>query len=331
MPDRKPDFPTKPSGTRRLVAPEFLPALDLIPDISMSADLLPHARAAVAALGEMPLPEALQGVRVEELRIPSLDAGRDMRVVLYRPAGELKTPGPAVLHIHGGGFVVGTPEMEQRLARTLAVDGNCLVVSVDYRLAPETPYPGAVEDCYAALQWIHQDAEALGVDPQRVAIAGNSAGGGHAATLAIYARGKGGPSICMQILDQPMLDDRTGSTADPQPFCGEFGHTPESNRFGWQALLGMEPGGPGVPAQAVPSRVADLSNLPPTFMSVGSLDLFLEETLEYARRLWRAGVPTELHVFSGGFHGWEMASEASQTKSSADTRRDALRRGLTRN
>jgi acetyl esterase/lipase len=135
-------------------------------------------------------------------------------------------------------------------------------VSVDYRLAPETRFPGALEDCYAALVWLHAQAEQLGVDRARIAIGGESAGGGHAAALSILMRTRGEVPICFQLLDSPMLDDRTGSSRDPHPYCGEFVWTPASSRFGWHSLLGVEPGGPNVPTEAVPARAKDLSGLP---------------------------------------------------------------------
>jgi acetyl esterase/lipase len=203
------------------------------------------------------------------------------------------------------------------------------VVSVDYRLAPETRFPGAVEDCYAALAWLVSQAERLGVDRERVAIGGESAGGGHAAALALLVRQRGDIKLCLQMLDSPMLDDRTGSTRDAHPYCGEFVWTPASNRFGWRALLGVEPGGPEVPVEAVPARVADLSGLAPAFILVGALDLFLEEDMEYARRLTRVGVPTELHVIPGAFHGFGAAGEDQPiVRHCLNLRRHALARAL---
>jgi triacylglycerol lipase len=180
---------------------------------------------------------------------------------------------------------------------------------------------------------MHDNAAELGIDPARIAIAGESAGGGHAAALALHARDKvrqngSGPAICFQLLDAPMLDDRTGSSADPHPYTGHFVWTPERNRFGWHSLLGVEPGGPDVPAAAVPARATDLSGLPPTFISVGALDLFLEEDMEFIRRLTRAGVPAELHVIPGAYHGFGMAQGAPQVMQLAELRNRALARAL---
>ena len=321
-----------PTGTRRLVPPEFIEALDRFPTIALTPELLPYAR---AGLGENPAikpPEptpAQRAVRCEERFAPGLNGGPDVRMLVYTPAGAAVSPRAGYLYIHGGGFVLGSAEMMDIPSRAIVAELGCVLVSVDYRLAPETPYPGAVEDCYAALSWLHGNAAERGVDRTRIAVGGESAGAGHAASLALYARDRGEIPICFQLLDSPMLDDRTGSSADPHPHCGEFIWTPESNRFGWRALLGMEPGGDDVPAAAVPARTADLSGLPPTFILIGSIDLFLEEAMEYARRLTRAGVPTELHVIPGGFHGFGTAGDQSAlARKAMQLTREALERGM---
>jgi triacylglycerol lipase len=178
------------------------------------------------------------------------------------------------------------------------------VVSVDYRLAPEYAHPVPVEDCYAGYQWTVANAEARGFDASRIVSMGESAGGGLAAGLSLLLRDRGDRSLLGQYLIYPMLDDRTASTAEPP--VGEFIWTRASNHFGWSALLGHEPGGDGVSPYAAPARAADLSGLPTTFMYTGALDLFMEEDLEYAKRLMCAGVPTELHVYPGAIHAFEM-------------------------
>src|SRR5262249_21496982 len=157
------------------------------------------------------------------------------------------------LHFHGGGFVLGSPELNDGSNRTLAAALGCVVVSVDYRLAPETNSPGPVEDGYAVLRWMNEEARVLGIDRRRIAVGGPSAGGGHAAALAIMARDLGEVSVCFQALEAPMLDDCTGSTSEPHRFCGEFGWTAGNNRYCWQALLGAEPGGPAVDPLLVPA------------------------------------------------------------------------------
>ncbi|HEU0113403.1 MAG TPA: alpha/beta hydrolase, partial [Thermomicrobiales bacterium] len=212
---------------------------------------------------------------------------------------------PAILHIHGGGFAFGSAVDAVPALQAEAQALDCVIVSVDYRLAPETPFPGSLEDNYAGLVWLHEHAAELGADPNRIALQGESAGGGHAAMLAIAARDRGGPPVVFQSLVYPMLDDRTGSTRTLPAYIGAFVWTPAFNRLGWTALLGVPAGSDNVPAGAVPARVADLAGLPPAWIGVGSVDLFVEEDVEYARRLILAGVPTELLVVPGAFHGFD--------------------------
>lgn len=320
-----------PSDTRRLVASELLPGLDALPRFQLSEEVLPLIRNGGGGREKMtppPLSPEQRAVSCEQRFIKGAQGAPDVRVLLYTPA-KASSPRPAYLHLHGGGYILGTPEINDGSNRMLAHELGCVVVSVDYRLAPETRFPGSLEDCYAALAWLHINAEQLGVDRGRIAIGGESAGGGHAAALAILARQRGEYPICLQLLDSPMIDDRTGSVSDPHPYCGEFVWPPANNRFGWRALLGVEPGGPDVPIGAVPARESDLSNLPATFIAVGALDLFLEENLEYARRLIRAGVPTEFHVIPGAFHGFGVAGAgAPQVQTCLRLRRDALARAF---
>jgi acetyl esterase/lipase len=324
-----------PSGTRRLVAPELLPLLDFLPSFEFNEQVLQAIRAGIGEDPKRPpLSPEQQAVACEQRFIPGPPGAPDVRLLVYTPPGPLKKIGastmrPAYLHMHGGGYILGNPEINDASNRSFAAELDCVVVSVDYRLAPETRFPGALEDCYASLMWLHSNAGQLGVDLSRIAIGGESAGGGHAAALAILARNRGAGQICLQLLDSPMLDDRTGSASDPHPYCGEFVWTANSNRFGWRSLLGVEPGGPAVPAEAVPARVADLTGLPPAFITVGALDLFVEEDLEYARRLIRSGVPAELHVIPGAFHGFGVAGgQAPQVQACIRLRRDALARAL---
>ncbi len=213
----------------------------------------------------------------------------------------------------------------------LALKHDCLVVTVDYRLAPETRFPGALEDNYAALRWLHEHAEELGVDRKRIAVMGESAGGGHAAALAIAARDRGEFPICQQILIYPMLDDRTGSSRQPAPWIGTFIWNRAANRFGWSSLLGVPAGSAKVPEGAVPARIGDLSGLPPAFIGVGSIDLFIDEDIDYARRLIDAGVATELRVVPGGYHGFdELAPAAPASVRFAEARDAAIARGFAR-
>jgi triacylglycerol lipase len=210
----------------------------------------------------------------------------------------------------------------------LAIELNCAIVSVDYRLAPETVFPGSIEDCYAGLAWVFANAAEQGFDTARIGVMGESAGGGLAAALALLARDRGEYPLAFQQLIYPMLDDRNGSGAEPHPFVGEYVWTPEKNRFGWEALLGHAPGGADVSPYAAPARATDLSGLPPTFLYAGALDLFLEENLDYARRLARAGVPIEFHLFPGAFHAFELQADAYVSRQARQLSQSALRRFL---
>ncbi len=321
--------PAAPQGTRGLVAPELLGALEIFPSIDMTDEGLAAMR--MLGRGMMPpvdLPPELGAVRREERHVPGPEGAPEVRVLVYRPASE-GVNRPAYLHVHGGGYVLGSPEINDIANRRLAHELGCVVVSVDYRLAPETRYPGAVEDCHAALVWLQAQADELGVDVGRIAVGGESAGGGHAAALALLARERGQVPICLTVLESPMLDDRTGSGSEPHPFCGEFVWTPGSNRFGWRALLGVEPGSADVPVGAVPARTEDFSGLSPTFIVVGALDLFAEESMDYARRLMRAGVAAELHVIPGAYHGFPLAGDAApQVRMLERLRREALGRAF---
>ena len=219
---------------------------------------------------------------------------------------------PAILHIHGGGFFAGSATSGLADLQVQAKALDCTIVTVEYRLAPETPFPGALEDNYAALQWLYDNAEGLGVDRTRIALQGESAGGGHAAMLALAARERGEVPLCFQSLIFPMLDDRTGSSRQPADHIGTFLWTRELNVLGWSCFLGSPPGGQDVPEGASPSRVVDLAGLPPTFIAVGDLDLFVEEDIAFASRLIAAGVATELLVAPGAPHGFQMLGPNSR-------------------
>lgn len=315
--------------SRHLIAPELAAGLEYFPDLDFSQGMA-QFRGALSDRELPPLPAELAAVTCTERFVPGSQGAPDVRVLHYVPPGDAHDPRPAVLHMHGGGYILGSADINDASNRAMALAANCVVVSVDYRLAPETPWPGALEDCYAALTWLAANADELGIDPARIAAAGESAGGGHAMALALYARDKGGPAIRFLLLDAPMLDDRTGSASDPHPYCGEFVWTPEKNRFGWSSLLGCEAGSDTVPEAAVPARTKNLAGLPPTFISVGALDLFMEENLEFARRLLRAGVPVELHVVPGAYHGFGIAQGSPQMMQVEGLRQAALARAFAR-
>ena len=252
-----------------------------------------------------PFVEPLASPTFSEQMVPRSGGAPDVRVyvVNLRASGP---PRPGILHIHGGGFVVGSALGWIRCAQEVAAALDCVVVSVDYRLAPETRFPGALEDNYAALKWLYANAARLGIDRSRIAVMGESAGGGHAAMLAIASRDRGEIPRCYQALVYPMLDDRTGSTRKTPPHQSAFIWTPANNRFGWGALLGVAAGSPRVPYGSVPARLEDLRGLPPAFIGVGSIDLFVDEDIDYARRLANAGVPVTLNVVPGAFHGFDL-------------------------
>ena len=247
----------------------------------------------------------------EERSIAGPEGAPPVRVFVVSPPSKSKQR-PAVLHIHGGGYVIGSAAGSVPNMRRLAEQLDAVVITVEYRLAPETKYPGSLEDNYAALKWVYANAEELGIDRTRIALLGESAGGGHAAALSIAARDRGEIPIVAQVLIYPMLDDRTGSVRDAPPHVGTFIWTRKSNNFGWTSLLGVPAGSAQVPDGAVPARVSNLKGLPPTWIGVGALDLFVQEDMEFARRLMEAEVQTELHVVPGAYHGFDIF--APQTK-----------------
>jgi acetyl esterase/lipase len=312
--------------SRHLVDPELLAGLEAFPPLELTRESLPLVRQQLdAMMAAMPAPD-IPGVDVEDRRVRAAH-GDDVGVSIYTPHGSNESL-PAVLHIHGGGYVLGSVRMNDISNRMLAAAARCIIVSVDYRLAPETPHPGPIEDCYAALRWLYQNAGALSVDRNRIAVSGESAGGGLAAALALLARDRGEVPLIFQRLIYPMIDDRTAARTDPHPITGEFVWTAPANYFGWSSLLGREPGAEGVSHYAAAARAQDLAGLPATYISVGALDLFLEENLEYARRLMRAGVPTELHVYPGAYHGFELAPQARVSQAAQRDALNALVRAL---
>ena len=213
------------------------------------------------------------------------------------------SPGSAVLYLHGGGMILGSLELYDPTVARYVSGSGVPMLQVEYRLAPEHPHPAPVEDCFAALQWLASHAGELGVDPARIAVMGDSAGGGLAAGVALMARDRGGPALARQVLVYPMLNDRT-TTPDPEiaPFAT---WTYDDNVTGWDALLGEAAGTDDVSPYAAPARAQELAGLPPAYVEVGELDAFRDEDVQYARRLAAAGVSTELHVHPGCPHAFE--------------------------
>ena len=292
--------------SRHLIDPELAPILELAPDMSVSAEKLEATRERVALMTQMGLAEPDAGVAVSAHHVPGLNGAPDIGIRIYRPAG-LPTDAPSVYQIHGGGFLFGTAALGDPRHRAWAKALNAALVSIDYRLAPEHPYPAALDDCYAVLQWLHSEAPALGLDPDRIAVRGESAGGGLAAALCLLAV----------------------TTDEPNPFSGQFVWDRPSNAFSWASWLGRPAGEPDVPYLAAPARADDLSGLPPTMIATAALDMFVDENLLYAQRLIRAGVPTEVYVAPGAFHGFEaMVPEARISRAFDERCLDALRHAL---
>jgi acetyl esterase/lipase len=316
------------SRSRHLTDPVLRPSIDAFPPLELNDQTLPMLREVVRERYASAQSASDADVSVQTIRVDRPSGGL-IRVLAYRPRAASDSL-PAVLHLHGGGYVMGVPELADRQHRAMAHVCNVAIYSVDYPLAPETIYPGQIEAAYAVLQWLHANADVLAIDRSRIGVKGESAGGGLAAALALLARDRGGPALAFQLLTFPALDDRTGSCGEPHPYCGEFLWTGTSNRFGWRSLLGREPGGSDTPAHAAPARAADVSALPPAFIAVGALDLYLEENLEYARRLARAGVPIELHVYPGAVHGFGIAPDSWVETVSERDLQEGLRRILAR-
>jgi len=265
---------------------------------------------------------------VTERLVPGPAGAPDVSLLICRPAGAT-APVPCLYFIHGGGMMLGNNRSGGTAGALDHADKlGAALVSVEYRLAPETPHPGPVEDCYAGLTWTVEHASELGIDPLRLIVGGVSAGGGLAAAVALLARDRGGPALRGQLLLCPMLDDRNDTPSSYQMTgLGIWDHG--ANEVGWTALLGDARGGPDVSPYAAPARATDLSGLPPAFIDVGSAETFRDEDVAYASRIWQAGGDAELHVWPGGFHGFTgMVPDAAISKAAMAAQLTWLRRLL---
>jgi len=312
----------------------FIDRID--PELVGAVDAMPAER--FVAIGEDPprarqLTEEYQSklraalppteVTLEETAFAGPDG--DIPVVLYQPP----TPAPrgGLLWMHGGGYIVGTARADYH-GVGFAEHAGCTVVSVDYRLAPESTYKESIADCFAALSWMVDNASALGIDPERIAIGGGSAGGGLTAGLAHYNRDHGGPALKLQLMLYPMIDDRHDTPSGHEITHPTVWHR-QVSLAAWKMYLGEEYGRDQVSPYASAARAADFSNLPPAFVTVGALDLFRDENIDYAQRLMAAGVPTDLQVYPGMIHGAEMSvPEAVVSRRMRKEYRDAVKRAI---
>jgi acetyl esterase/lipase len=280
-----------------------LPAMDLTDIPGARATLMDMLAAANAGVGPSP------DVTREDHLVPGLNGAPEVRVRHYRPASQSGVV-PCLYWIHGGGHVLGQIEQDDPMMDHIVGAVGCAAVSVEWRRPPEHPFPAPMDDCYAGLTWTYKNAAELGVDPQRIAIGGASSGGGSAAGLALLARDRGEVPVCFQLLVYPMLDDRNvtpASVAVTEPRVWNR----DCNLIGWRAYVGEAAGTEACSPYAAPTRATDLRGLPPAYLPGGDLDLFIDEDIEYGQRLQQADVPTELHVYPGGIHGFDLLAPGS--------------------
>ncbi|MFI9803009.1 alpha/beta hydrolase [Streptomyces sp. NPDC052301] len=268
---------------------------------------------------------------VEDRTVPGPAGAPDISLLVCRPtAPPLAPPLPVLYHVHGGGMMLGTNRAGVTEPLAWAHELGAVVVSVEYRLAPEHPHPAPVEDVYAGLLWTARHAGEIDGDPDRIVVVGASAGGGLTAALTLLSRDRQGPAPIGQLLMSPMLDDRNDSVSSRQ-MAGRGAWDRTANETAWTALLGERRGGPDVSPYAAPARATDLSALPPAFLDVGSAETFRDEVVTYASRMWQAGGAAELHVWPGGCHGFDaLAPEAALSRAARAARRTWVRRLLDR-
>jgi acetyl esterase/lipase len=311
------------------VDPELVPALELLPDADLNQETLPIIREFMEKMtaeinSQLPV---VEGITQEDRLIPGPEGAPDVRIRIYKSTEQTEKL-PAFFWIHGGGYVMGDIDRDDYGIKLRMKEADCITVSVDYRRAPETPFPGPVEDCYAALKWCFDHADEIGVDSSRIAIGGASAGGGLAAALALLVRDRAEMGVVFQMLIYPMIDDTNVVPAN-ETLPDTHIWSRANNLFGWTSYLGKTPGGDGVSPYAAAFRASDLTGLPPALIVVGDLDLFVSEDIEYARRLIQAGIPTELHVYTGAYHGFNgIAPEAAVSQRCNATCTKALKKAL---
>jgi acetyl esterase len=309
--------------------PELAPLLEFLPDSALGLEDPVAARTGFSELiNSMNADLDTSGIDIEETEIPGPEGAPKVRVRIYKPEG-LNDTVPCMVHIHGGGFVIGSIDSEKGSCLSICRNLGIVIVAVGYRLAPETPYPGGLEDCYTTLQWVAANAASLNIDAQRIVISGMSAGGGLAAATCLLARDRKGSQACFQYLGIPELDDRLET-----PSMQRFVDTPMWNRpnavFSWDYYLGdaYQRGSDDVPYHAAPARAEDLSNLPPAYVSTMEFDPLRDEGVQYALKLMQADVQTELHSFPGTFHGSALFAHAEISQRESAEMFAVLRRAL---
>ncbi|MEV8169805.1 alpha/beta hydrolase [Microbacterium sp. NPDC077486] len=263
----------------------------------------------------------------EDRVIPGPPGAPDIEVTIFRPAGSETSTLPGFVNIHGGGMIVGHRSWETARVVDIVAEHGVVAVNVEYRLAPEDPYPAGVEDCYAAFVWTHTHATELGIDPARIVVGGGSAGGGLTAAVALLARDRRGPVMAGQLLLCPMIDN-TNTTVASRQYDGIGTWQRDMNLLAWSCVLGEELAfSAEAPAYAAPSRATDVSGLPPAYIEVGEAEMFRDEDTEYALRIWETGGQAELHVWGGGAHGFDMyMPDAEITRAALAARASWLRR-----
>ncbi|MEU9558536.1 alpha/beta hydrolase [Streptomyces fumanus] len=311
--------------------PELVPVLASLAQVMPPAilpDMLPELRDFMSSTA--PTDDDLRrggAIEFEERQVPGPGGAPGISLLICRPARSTG-PLPAVYFTHGGGMILGDNRNLIGEMLDWVQHLGIVLVSVEYRLAPEHPFPAGLEDVYAGFRWTMAHSGGLGIDPRRVVVSGPSAGGGLTAAMTLLARDLDGPVAAGQLLVCPMLDDRNDSVSARQ-MTGTGAWDRTSNNTGWTALLGERRGGPEVTAYAAPARAEDLSGLPPLFLDVGSAETFRDEVVAYAARYWQAGGVAELHVWPGGFHGFDaLAPEAELSRRARAVRVDWLRRVL---
>ncbi len=311
----------------RWLDPEIASVIPFLPDAPAGASIAEGRKFLEEMLGAVAPAEGEELLNVTHRTIPGPEGAPEVPVIIYRPKSA-SGPLPCVVDFHGGAFIMGSALMDHPANVRIANEAGVVVVSVDYRLAPEHPFPAGVEDCYAGLLWVHANAAELGVDRSRVAVMGGSAGGALAAAVALMARDRGGPEICLQMLQIPVTDDRLETWSSRN-----FTDTPMFNRPGaenmWENYLGAGYQGRETSPYAAPNRAADLSGLPPAYVQTMELDPLRDEGIDYAKRLMEAGVPVELHSYPGTFHGSGIAMHAAVSKRAAKEMVDVIAGGLT--